>query len=251
MPEDNGNNPAAKQTQACGVIMPISAIDGCLEDHWIDVKSILFDSIRHAGFKPNLVSDQDDSGIIHKRIIQNLYDNPIVVCDVSARNPNVMFELGIRLAFDRPTIIVKDHVTPYTFDTGVIEHLEYPRDLRFGHIVEFKRRLAEKVTKTHQASSDPNYTTFLKNFGEFRVAKIEQKEVSGAEFILAELKDIKESIKRVERSKVFGESAKAGSRVTGVMVSKGITVCPECQGPLENASGCDFCRDCGYSKVRA
>lgn len=26
--------------------------------------------------------------------------------------------------------------------------------------------------------------------------------------------------------------------------------CPECYGPLEQASGCDFCRDCGFSKCR-
>lgn len=26
--------------------------------------------------------------------------------------------------------------------------------------------------------------------------------------------------------------------------------CPECRGQLEHASGCDFCRDCGYSKCK-
>jgi ribonucleoside-diphosphate reductase alpha chain len=26
--------------------------------------------------------------------------------------------------------------------------------------------------------------------------------------------------------------------------------CPECEGQLEHASGCDFCRDCGYSKCK-
>jgi len=29
-----------------------------------------------------------------------------------------------------------------------------------------------------------------------------------------------------------------------------ISVCPECSGQLEHASGCDFCRDCGYSKCK-
>jgi ribonucleoside-diphosphate reductase alpha chain len=29
-----------------------------------------------------------------------------------------------------------------------------------------------------------------------------------------------------------------------------ISECPECHGQLEHASGCDFCRDCGYSKCR-
>ncbi|HZT59597.1 MAG TPA: adenosylcobalamin-dependent ribonucleoside-diphosphate reductase [Pyrinomonadaceae bacterium] len=29
-----------------------------------------------------------------------------------------------------------------------------------------------------------------------------------------------------------------------------ISECPECHGQLEHASGCDFCRDCGYSKCK-
>ena len=27
-----------------------------------------------------------------------------------------------------------------------------------------------------------------------------------------------------------------------------ISICPECKGQLEHASGCDFCRDCGFNK---
>ena len=113
----------------CGIVMPISEIDGCAESHWGDVLDILTESTEEADFSANLVSNADDVGIIHKRIIQNLYDNPIVVCDVSGKNPNVMFELGLRLAFDKPTIIVKDDKTTYSFDTSAIEHIEYPRDL--------------------------------------------------------------------------------------------------------------------------
>ena len=99
--------------QKCGIIMPISAIDNCEASHWDDVGAILHDAIGKTGFEPNMVSDADDIGVIQKRIIQNLYDNPMIVCDVSCKNPNVMFELGIRLAFDKPAIIIKDDQTPY------------------------------------------------------------------------------------------------------------------------------------------
>jgi len=102
----------------CGLVMPISAIDGCNEQHWQDVKEIISSAVENAGFQANLVSYADDVGIIQKRIIQNLYQNPVVVCDVSGKNPNVMFELGLRLAFDKPTIIIKDDITTYSFDTS-------------------------------------------------------------------------------------------------------------------------------------
>lgn len=191
-----GNN---EDKSVCGVIMPISSIDSCSESHWSDVLNILNEAIDEAGFEGNLVSNADDVGIIHKRIIQNLYDNPIVVCDVSCKNPNVMFELGLRLAFDKPTIIIKDDKTSYTFDTSAIEHLEYPRDLRFTQIVEFKKLLAAKIVATYSKSTqDANYTTFLKHFGEFKVAKIDKKEVSGQEYIIDELKNMRRSINRME-----------------------------------------------------
>src|SRR6266496_3466633 len=34
------------------------------------------------------------------------------------------------------------------------------------------------------------------------------------------------------------------------VMSTMISTCPECHGQLEHASGCDFCRDCGYSKCK-
>ncbi|ELB2803379.1 hypothetical protein K6U66_11490 [Vibrio alginolyticus] len=201
-------------TKTCGIVMPISGIDGCTESHWSEVLEILNDAIEDAGFEGNLVSNADEVGIIHKRIIQNLYDNPVVVCDVSCKNPNVMFELGLRLAFDKPTIIVKDDKTSYSFDTSAIEHLEYPRDLRFSQIVEFKAKLSEKIRATYNKSTtDTEYTTFLKHFGEFKVAKLEKKEVSGQEFILDELKNLRRSMNRIERSsmsKKYGKSYMQG-----------------------------------------
>lgn len=172
------------EKKSCGIIMPISAIDGCSADHWKEVQSILKDIIQSAGFEPNLVSDADEIGVIQKRIIHNIYNNPIVVCDVSGKNPNVMFELGMRLAFDKPTIIIKDDHTDYTFDTSVIEHLVYPRDLRFSRIVQFKEKLKEKILATFKKSiEDPNYTTFLKHFGEYQVAQIEKNELSSSKYI--------------------------------------------------------------------
>lgn len=207
--------------QVCGVIMPISAIDGCTENHWTEVFQIITDSIKDAGFEANIVSNADDVGIIQKRIIQNLYDNPIVVCDVSGKNPNVMFELGLRLAFDKPTIIIKDDKTSYSFDTATIEHLEYPRDLRFSKITDFKKKLTEKIIATHnKATNDPdNYTTFLKHFGEFKVAKIDQKEVSGQEFIIDELKNIRLAISKAEKSRLIRDDALLKNMDRGISIN--------------------------------
>ena len=208
---------AELSADVCGIVMPISPIDGCGKEHWSEVLSIISEAIETAGFDPCLVSNGDDVGIIQKRIIKNLYDNPIVVCDVSGKNPNVMFELGIRLAFDKPTIIIKDDQTSYSFDTSPIEHLEYPRDLRYAKIGEFKQELAHKIIATHRkATTDANYTTFLKNFGEFKVPKLDEKEAPAQEIILDEIRSLRASMRKLERN---------SGRNRSVAVSGEVDVC--------------------------
>lgn len=181
----------------CGIIMPISSIDNCSETHWKEVKGIITDAVEAAGFDAQLVSEANDSGIIQKRIVQNLYKNDIVICDVSCKNPNVMFELGMRLAFDKPTIIVMDNMTKYSFDTAPIEHLGYPRDLSYYQILDFKKTLTEKIKGTVDAAKQPDYTTFLKNFGEFQVATIENKKGSLDEVVLSRLDDMTRQISEI------------------------------------------------------
>lgn len=202
-------NKKAPEAQAespvkCGIIMPISAIDGCPAEHWVEVHAILKDVINDLDYESNLVSDAEDIGIIQKRIIHNIYNSDIIVCDVSGKNPNVMFELGMRLAFDKPTVIVKDDKTDYSFDTSVIEHLTYPRDLRFSRINEFKDHLSKKLKATYEkAKNDPKYSTFLKNFGQYKVAHLQEKEVSSDEYIMSALVEIKSEIGKLKsRSEV-------------------------------------------------
>jgi ribonucleoside-diphosphate reductase alpha chain len=47
-----------------------------------------------------------------------------------------------------------------------------------------------------------------------------------------------------------GVSSLGLTGITGAIMSNMIGICPECRGQLEHASGCDFCRDCGYSKCK-
>ncbi len=182
----------------CGIVMPISTIDNCSETHWKEVKGIITDAVEAAGFEARLVSEANDSGIIQKRIVQNLYNNDIVICDVSCKNPNVMFELGMRLAFDKPTIIIMDNMTKYSFDTAPIEHLGYPRDLSYYQILDFKKALTEKINGTVNAAKQSDYTTFLKNFGEFQVATIENKKGSLDEVVLSRLDDMSLQISQLQ-----------------------------------------------------
>lgn len=210
---NNTNGTGGIGERNCGLIMPISSLDGCHADHWSEVKSIIVEAVESIAtppFRTRLVSDADESGVIQKRIVQNLYNSDVVVCDVSGKNPNVMFELGLRLAFDKPAVIVKDDKTDYSFDTAVIEHIPYPRDLRFTKIVEFKKRLADKVSYTYKASvDDPIHSPFLKSFGQFHVASLAQSEVSPDKMIIDMLADVQREMQAMKRRVWEPENASA------------------------------------------
>lgn len=190
---------AIEKKLKCGLIMPISAIDGCSENHWEEVRQVITEALIETPFKVELVSDSNEIGIIQKRIVQNVYDNDIVVCDVSAKNPNVMFELGMRLAFDKPAIIIKDDKTNYSFDTAPIDHVTYPRDLHYHSIQVFKAKLKDKVIATYEASLRPDYTTFLKHFGQFVVANIDEKKVGKDEYLLAAITELRNEVTSLGR----------------------------------------------------
>ncbi|HDZ1044197.1 TPA: hypothetical protein RRU23_005290, partial [Klebsiella pneumoniae] len=121
------------EEMVCGYVMPISDTPDYRSGHWEDIKSMLDEVTSEIGFKESrIVSTGLDVSTIHKRIVNNIYNDDIIICDVSSRNPNVMFELGMRIAFDKPVIIIKDNATQYCFDSGTIEHLEYPKDMRYA-----------------------------------------------------------------------------------------------------------------------
>jgi len=202
MPKANENAAADEgevQPPICGIVMPISELPPYPAAHWRDVQAIVEEAVAVAGFKAKMVSDDDAIGVIQQRIVQNLYDNEIVVVDVSGRNPNVMFELGMRLAFDRPVVIIKDELTPYNFDTAPIEHLAYRSDLHYQSTITFKATLTEKIRSTAAAGKDPNNSVFLKHFGEFTAKQINKTEVSEYSAIMHELASMRKELRNDRR----------------------------------------------------
>lgn len=195
---------------SCGIVMPIASMGDYTEAHWSDVYNIIKEAVTLSGYEARLVSESKDSTVIPKSIVQNLYDDDIVICDVSGKNPNVMFELGMRLAFDKPVVLIKDTTTGYSFDTSTIEHLSYPRDLRYSEIQRFKTKLAEKIGATYKASQEQGYRSFLSNFATIKIARLEQTTLSESEVletILYKLDQVESKLKEQSQpSKGLGVS---------------------------------------------
>ncbi|MFA6086479.1 hypothetical protein [Mucilaginibacter sp.] len=167
----------------CGLVMPISEGNGYTSDHWLEVRSIIEECLNDLNFDSRIVSEGQEIGIIHGRIVENLYQDPLIICDVSSRNPNVMFELGMRITFDKPVIIIKDDEPSKIFDTDIIEFISYPRSLKYNKINDFKNLLKEKILSTYEAGQSGNYSVFLKHFKDIKPTKLQEKEVEFEDII--------------------------------------------------------------------
>lgn len=190
------------EPEICGIVMPISEREGRTEQHWKEVRAILESAIEAAGLKPELVSDSENFQVIHKSIIHNLHNNPIVVCAISATNPNVMFELGFRVGVvGKPVILVKDSETKFEFDTQVIRTLLYSRSLRHPEIEDFKARLAGRIRETVKLVREEKFISFLDNFSPIKAPEVATQPITDSERKMDSLADEIRSLRKLAESR--------------------------------------------------
>lgn len=60
------------------------------------------------------------SEVIQSSIVNDLDSSDLVIVDLTEHNPNVLFELGIRIAFDKPVCLIRAKGTAPIFD---IDHM--------------------------------------------------------------------------------------------------------------------------------
>lgn len=141
----------------CFVIMPIADPDGYPAGHFKHVyDDIICPSCAMEGINPIRADDVKATNMIHLDILQKLIDAPIAICDLSSRNPNVLFELGIRQAFDKPVVLIQEEKTPRIFDISPLRYLEYSREMKYHEVLSTHRKLADAIRETLSQSSSGN-----------------------------------------------------------------------------------------------
>lgn len=182
----------------CGVIMPISPADDLhTKDHWEAVLDFISEAISRAGMKAQPVWLNGDFDVIQARILKNLFENEIVVCDVSTKNPNVMLELGMRLTTKRPTIIIAELGTKLPFDTSIINTEFYDPSLKYGDISIFIAKLAKILLETRASYLAGSYHTYLEHF-EFETVRPNSVTISGEQAISNKLDKISLGFTKLE-----------------------------------------------------
>jgi len=146
---------AKKENKECFVIMPISDPDSHDKGHFLRVyEDIIKPAVTNSGFEPIRADEVKETNFIHLDMLQKLIDAPIAICDLSTRNPNVLFELGIRQAFDKPVVLIQEKGTPKIFDIGPLRYLEYSKEMKYHDVLKIQEELKESIIATKKAENE-------------------------------------------------------------------------------------------------
>lgn len=152
-----GNQASANKKPICFIIMPISDPDGYKPGHFQHVfDDLLAPACDKAGYQALRADQVRETNLIHLDVLQRIIDSPMVLCDLSSRNPNVLFELGLRQAFDKPVALVQEVGTPQIFDITPLRFANYRSELIYHEVLEDQDGVAALISATKQATTDPN-----------------------------------------------------------------------------------------------
>ena len=106
-------------------------------------------------------ANKTGSDIIHKTIVNNIYNAEIILADLTEHNPNVLFELGLSIAFKKKVAIIRAKGTNAIFDVdSSMRVLDYNPNL-------WKSTLdmdIEKISQLIQITASTEETTYLDIF---------------------------------------------------------------------------------------
>lgn len=146
---------AKKENNNCFVIMPISDVEGYPKGHFLHVyDDIIRPAVEQTEFSPIRADEVKETNFIHLDMLKKLIEAPIAICDLSTRNPNVLFELGIRQAFDKPVVLIQEKGTPKIFDIGPLRYLEYTKEMKYHEVLKSQKELKEAIEATKAAEGE-------------------------------------------------------------------------------------------------
>lgn len=181
--------------------MPISDVDGYPKGHFDRVyKHIIEPACRQVGYEPIRADETSKTNVIIVDILKNILACDMAICDLSARNPNVFYELGFRQAFNKKTVLMKDEKTNRPFDISAIRSFEYQSSLRIDLVNEAIEKLAKALIET-EAMTKEETNSLLKLLAIDSPAKLPQslKLSDDSSLILQAICDLSDDVQRILR----------------------------------------------------
>jgi hypothetical protein len=136
----------------CFIIMPITDPEGYEKGHFKHVYSdIVAPACSKSGFRAIRADDVKQTNLIHLDVLQKLLESPMAVCDLSTRNPNALFELALRQAFDKPVALIQEIGTKPIFDIAPLRYTEYRKERVYHEVLEDQATICTAIKETFSA----------------------------------------------------------------------------------------------------
>lgn len=143
--------------KTCFVIMPIGEYNTAYFRQFLEIyEDIFIPAIRKAGYIPIRADEEKACNVIQCDIIQRIIESDMVLCDLSNRNPNVLYELGIRQAFDKPVVLVQQENTERIFDISIIRTIDYDKNLNQRKVKENIDVISKAIIETAKQTKGIN-----------------------------------------------------------------------------------------------
>lgn len=142
-------------TKSCFIIMPIADHPDYPQGHFNRVyEHLIKPACEAAGYRALRADDTKASHMIMFDILNKLVDCDMAICDLSSKNANVFYELGLRQAFNKKTILITDGRDKAPFDISGFRYVPYTPDLRVDTVKTEISLIAEMLLETEMASED-------------------------------------------------------------------------------------------------
>jgi hypothetical protein len=194
--------------------MPFSDMDGYEPGHFGRVyEHLIRPACIDAGLQPIRGDEVKGTNYIAIDILQRILKSDVLVCDLSGRNANVMYELGVRQAFDLPVVLLKDRRTERIFDIQGLRTLDYTETLRVDTVQHDRSSLSQAILATLSMESH-EVNSLVKLLGIEKATLGNATQVSGeTALVLASLKDISARLAVVEEVGLRTQASAAVGRV--------------------------------------
>lgn len=140
--------------ERCFVITPIGGNGEPIRRH-IDgiIKASIEPVLESYGYEVVAAHTINESGSIDKQIFREIYEDKLVVANLTQNNPNVMYELAVRHCFGKPVIIIAEDGSFLPFDILRERTIFYVNDAQGTlELQEKLRRALEAIDFKKQGS---------------------------------------------------------------------------------------------------
>lgn len=148
----------------CFVIMPFSSTKSCTENQWLDIfENTIKPAVEEAGYGYECSKAGLSIGNIISNILDNLNKADVVIADMTDRNPNVFYELGVRHALRNATILITQDIDDIPFDLRHYASIKYDWTTKIGRD-EFNNMIKDALSLIEKDPDGPNVMSPIREY---------------------------------------------------------------------------------------